>query len=623
VFCSAAFQRFAACLPALLLLGSCSHRAAPGIQRLAVLRLENLGSDSASDWMGRSLSEIIIAGLAADPQTYAIPSLRLHNLGPALGVRPVAVPGISTEASLAMAAGASRLAYGDYYVAGGVLHARLAIEDPRTHRILRVLQPVTAPASDPAAAGNALVRQIWPQAPPYPVRNPAALEAYAESIEAPDAEGIERCARQAIAADPDFGAPYLVLAELHAQRQDRAGVAAILQSAAARGPALGQADRARLEVIAAGAAGNVPARERALAAVVRLSPNDPAAWRGLAEIAEARRQPAQALQAYQRALAIEPEDVNSWNQLAYSAAAAGNLATAMAALRRYQTLRPSDPNSLDSMGDVNVMVGHFKEGEQFYLAAIKMSPGFYEGADFYKAAMARLMTGDVAGADALFNQYPAAARHRTEWLWVSGRRRQAYQALMAEAPAMAGDVQARAYAELAIWSMFLEDRSAAARFARQAGAGAGQASAPLAALSAFLASPPLPAEAWTARATQFFPNGPDGTSRAQDMALAYGLLFDGKFPAAAAVLRRIYSASAAPDNSTAIELGWALLETGNLDEAAPLLRLYPLPGVNGPSPLTGLYFPRIFSLRARLAEKQGKPDEARANQRIFEALSPQ
>ena len=33
------------------------------------------------------------------------------------------------------------------------------------------------------------------------------------------------------------------------------------------------------------------------------------------------------------------------------------------------------------------------------------------------------------------------------------------------------------------------------------------------------------------------------------------------------------------------------------------------------------YFPRIYYLRGELAEKQGKPSEARANYRLFEQLS--
>ena len=74
------------------------------------------------------------------------------------------------------------------------------------------------------------------------------------------------------------------------------------------------------------------------------------------------------------------------------------------------------------------------------------------------------------------------------------------------------------------------------------------------------------------------------------------------------------------DGSVAIELAWALIETGNLKDAAPLLRLNPVLPASGMGPFFSLYFPRLFQLRAIVAEKEGKADEARENRRIYGAL---
>ena len=61
----------------------------PGIQRLAILRFENLTPDPATDWMGRAFSEVITAELAGATDVYAIPSARLHTLNQTMGARPV------------------------------------------------------------------------------------------------------------------------------------------------------------------------------------------------------------------------------------------------------------------------------------------------------------------------------------------------------------------------------------------------------------------------------------------------------------------------------------------------------------------------------------------------------
>jgi TolB-like protein len=120
----------------LLLSIGCERRPTPGIQRLAVLRFENLTPDPATDWMGRAFSEVITAELAGASDVYAIPSSRLHTLNQAMGAHPISAPGISAEAPLAVAAGANRIAYGDYSISGGRLRCTVTVEDPQTRSMV-------------------------------------------------------------------------------------------------------------------------------------------------------------------------------------------------------------------------------------------------------------------------------------------------------------------------------------------------------------------------------------------------------------------------------------------------------------------------------------------------------
>ena len=248
-------------------------------------------------------------------------------------------------------------------------------------------------------AAGALARQLSSDAQPYSTANGAALEAYAKAVESSDRAAIGRYAEQALAADPNFGMAYVMLAELKSSQQDRAGAMAVLAAAAARGNALPQSDRIRLEIINENLRGDRAALERALSVQAQTTPADPGAWRSLAEASLQRREFPQAVQAFERALAIEPEDANGWNQLGYAAGYAGNLEVAMNAMRRYQALRTVDPNALDSMGDVNLMNGRLQEAERFYLESYQKLPTFLNGIDLQKAAMSRLMAGDVGGAD--------------------------------------------------------------------------------------------------------------------------------------------------------------------------------------------------------------------------------
>jgi Flp pilus assembly protein TadD len=598
-----------------LLAGSCGQRQPPGIQRLAILRFENMTPALADDWIGRGLAEVVTAALAGSGSIYAIPASRLHTLNAAMGARPIAAPGISAEAPLAHALGANRIGYGEYAISGGRLRVRLTIEDPHTRGI--ALGPLEAEVDerDPAAAAVALARQISKDAQPYGTANGAALEAYIRGLEASDTTAIRRHAEQAVAADPKFGPAYVLLVESAIKQQDRTGATAALQAAAARGSAFSKTVRLRLEILSATLRGDSAAVASGLTALTQTTPVDPAAWRALAESAAGRRDYQQALAAHTRALSIEPEEASGWNQLGYVSAYAGNVDAALTALRRYQSLRPADPNPLDSMGDVNLMFGRLKEAEGLYLEAHKKDPAFLNGGGVFKAAMARLMTGDVAGAGSIIGDKAGTA----EWKWLTGRRQEAYDQLSADAVKLTQpEAQARAWSQLAVWAALLDDRTSAARAASRITA-ATPATALAVALARFIALPPAPASEWTIRAERLFPN--PAVAAVKEVALSYALLLDRHFADAIPLLRNMDArAGSGGDRSAAIKLAWALIETGKVAEAAPLLRMNPVPGADPSALFIGLYFPRLFQLRAIVADREGKADEARENRRVYTAL---
>jgi tetratricopeptide (TPR) repeat protein len=596
-------------------------------QRIAILRFENLSAPAAPDWMGRGFSEVIAAELAKAPGVYIVSATRIRLSDRSLGPRPVSVPGISTELPAAIATGADLLGYGTYWIANGKLEARLVVQDASRMKEARVYSASAAPG-DLLGAATALGRQVSPAAGRYGTSSEQAVMGYAQAIESTDAAAAEAQASLAIGADPDFAAPYIVVAELKAA-QDRAGAQALLERALARS-SIPPDGRARLQIAAARLNGQPAALEQSQAELARLEPGDADNWKSLAGTAYARRDFRQAMAAWQKALAVEPADVEGLNQLAYSAAYAGDLPAATAALHRYQALRPRDANALDSLGDVNLIDGHLKEAEEFYLQAAKKDPNFYGGADWYKAAMSRLMTGDVAGADALARQFadarsaahdPAVPIFQAHWQWLSGRRKEAYRALeqVAQTPSPVASV---AYTQMAVWSLMAGDRAAAEQMSTKAMTQANRASAVETLVVRFLSQPQASAAEWQKRAEVFMPNPAQQTLR--DTILAYALLFSGEFAPASEVLRRLYDSAPAGNGNEGLPvlLAWCYLETGRENDAAPLLEFNPVPAIAGPGVFTAVYFPRIFELRARLDQKLGHPQQAQANAEIFAKLAP-
>jgi len=570
--------------------------------------------------MGRAFPEIITRDLAGSTGLYAIPLERLHRDDAAFGVRPAKAPGVSAERSLALGAGANRLGYGEYWIRGGKLEARLTIEDPQRQNMVRVITE-SAAALEPLEAADALAREVSQQAEPYPTRSRAVLEAYCDALESDDSAARSRLLEAAIAGDPNYLPPYFLLSQQTA-RQDRGAAVALLERALARGAKTPERERARGSFLAASLRGDSAAAIQSLRAWSRLTPNDPEVWRALGQEAMARHQHTQAMQALQKALSIEPEDIDALNRQGYAAAYAGQLDTAMTALQRYQALRPLDANPLDSMGDVNLLLGRLRDAEKFYLQAARKDPGFLGGGESFKAALARLMSGDIAGADTLFKQFadaraaakdPLADFRKAQWAWITGRRKEGLDqmAVFARSAEQSSARQAvsQAYGQLAIWSVALGDRGKAAEFARRASA-----------VVQFLSQPTATASEWSARVDRAFPV--PGEKQAKETALAYALLANKEFAEAASVLERLYGYGAANANeSFAVMLAWAYLETGKPKEAAALLRFNPLPSPAGVQELSVFDFPRLFYLRGRVAARAGNPQQAESYYKLFLKLS--
>ena len=596
------------------------------MERIAILRFENLGADPSTDWIGRAFPEVIAAELTGTGGLYAISSERLHGLDAALGPRPLTAPGISSERTLAMAVGANRIGYGEYWVRDGKLEARLTIEDPALRRAVSSVS-VSGGATDVVGLASSLAQTISGRIVPYGTHNSKVLQAYVGVIESADS-GAADILEQAISADPNFSPAYRELAQAKLRRQDRPGALAALDQALSRGARLGALELARTQFDAATLRGDVDAREQALEALTRADPADPIAWRDLGLTYMSRHQYAPAAASFQSALHIEPDDPDSLNQLGYASAYMGNLEQGLEALNRYRKLQPENANPVDSLGDLNLLAGRWQEAKGYYLAAAKKSPEFFGGVDLLKAAMAQLMSGDTAGADTIAGQYFAARAagrdplvefHQAQWQWLTGRRKAAFEQMQKLGASPERELAAAATAQASVWSLMMGNREAATTLAEKSLAQATQASGVTAAVARFLAQPPASAVEWTARAERLAPNPAQAAIR--NTTLAYALLLSKQYQAAEPVLEQLYRQGQTAGEGLPVLLAWAYLETGRTAEAAGLLRFNPIPPTGGLDPLASLYFPRVFYLRGLAAERLGKAGEAQQSYALFEKLS--
>ena len=576
-------RRSVFCSPILIaiLTCGCARQSAPGVQRLAVLPLENLSSDPQWSWYSRALAAAVEYDLAGGKVIFA----QIVDSVPA-----------------AQSMQASQALEGYFFARNGHITLRATVEDLRTMRAVGHIEIEGPLAGGLLPLANELARRLSPAARMFGTDNENAFRLYGQAMEATTAEARERALESAIAADPKFALGYRDQARLLAGTGAKERALQVIQAGEREHP--NSIDGAELRYVAASLSGDANGRMQALETLAHFVPANAATFADLGQAHFARRNFPEAVRNYQTATHLNPDEPNAWNQLGYALAWTRDLNGARRAIEEYGKLASDATNSLDSLGEVSFFLGDFEAATKYFEQAAQKNR-----AELLKAAEARLMTGDLAGADALVAKYlrpaqggPAgrASYQMAQWEFLTGRRKAGTAALEKLVAQLDSDAQSLALSQLAIWKLETGDPKAAMDLANQAVA---HAQSPqtrgMAGLSRFLASRSA---------------APSGS----DLADAYALLFAQKYKEAVPVLQKAYQETGpSTDGQVRVLLAWARVETGGFGEAGKLLEMCPLPLSSGEPMFASLIFPRYFALRAAVLEKQGKADEAKKNRELL------
>jgi len=149
-------------------------------------------------------------------------------------------------------------------------------------------------------------------------------------------------------------------------------------------------------------------------------------------------------------LAIDPGSADALNSLGYAQGESGDLLAATKTFEAYGQLPNQANNALDSLGEVYFMNGRFAEAEKYFSQVSSRDPNFLKGAPLMKAAYARWLGGDLAGADTLMQKYltflakqndALAVWREAVWFYATGRQEQAMAALAKAPPDQAATME--------------------------------------------------------------------------------------------------------------------------------------------------------------------------------------
>jgi len=593
-----------AILAAALAVGCARKPPEPKVQRLAILPIENLTADELLGRVARLAAAAIQAQTTGLTDTYSYAS------------------GSAAESELGRP---TRCLAGYLTKSGDRLKITLQLRDASSQKTLQVIEEVAGEKETTLALVDRLAKRVHPQARRFGTGNEEAARHYGQALESVDSGEIVRLLRRAVELDGSFGEARHLLVQSLAHTGDRAGA---LQAAleALGNEKLDRLSRARIAALRTALNGSVAERVEATKQLAELLPADAEVSAQLATYYMSRREYKQARGNFRNALEADPGWADVWNQTGYVEARWGDFDAAIEALKQYAVTAPGSANPQDSLGEVYFMAGRFAESEQAFLDSYQKQPGFLGAVTMRKAAEARRMRGDKSGADELFRKYTdAAASHpllevqKAQWEYSSGERARAKKRLeeLAERAGIAPDLAAVALTQRSVWLLSEGDRAKARAMAEAA---LKRAVSPgvkrIVEIASFVAGAETSASEWSLRAERELP-GP-----IRNLALAYALLLNHHFREAALQAKQIYEATD-PNREDHIRelLALAYAGSGQWDEAAPLLRHFPIPQSADEPTFDCLVFPRGLELRARLAERAGDKQRASELMTLHRALS--
>ncbi|MBI3280075.1 MAG: tetratricopeptide repeat protein [Acidobacteria bacterium] len=575
---------------ALVAFGSCRRGVGGAAGRIALLPFENLSSDTSLDWVGPAAAGMLGAQLTG-----------------AGNLQPVVVESVRDVP----ARGVTLVLHGYFTLLDGQIRLHGSLRETAVSRTIRQIE-----AAGPRSGGvlpllERFARQLSPQAKPLPTRSEEAARTFWTAASLQDRSAIIAHLRQAVAADPAFGAAWQALVQALVAGGDTAAARAALDQARAHAGRFDAMERARLDLLRATVENDPKARLKALTELARLAPAEAGLWRSLGDLRLLQKDYPGAVEAFERALKIEPKNIALWNTLGYAHAYAGDLVAAVRNFEEYRRLAPNDANALDSLGEVHFLYRRFGEAEKYFLQAHEKNAAMMAGGDLYRAALSRFLAGDRAGADRHITSYltfrkqrgdPLLNLHEALWEHATGRREQAVSRLQrfTERKDLPGDAAAAAAAQLAIFRLESGEFDRASEAARVAfEKSTTPAVRNLAVICRFLAEPRASVSAWREAAATLF-RAP-ALAPFRNQVTGYALLFHRRFAEAVPVWKQIYDETH-PNviGDAQVMLAWACAGSGDIERAQAFLRYAPLPPRGTDAGLNTLTLPKYLELLARL-----------------------
>ena len=370
----------------------------PGEARrpITVISFENLTGDAAYDYLQRAIPNLLITSFERSEQLRVTTWERMHDLMRQLGSEGTEVIDRELGFELCALDGVDTIVVGGFTKAENIFATDVKVLEVATRTLL------ASSSAKGEGVGSTLKTQVDDlsrevlQALKMPDRTvevirrsvtevtTSSMEAYESFLRGRDSydrlynTDARRHLEKAVELDPHFAAAYLYLAWTYARLRQAGARDRALEKARALSARATRRERLYIEAAHARTVEQDSGKElRLMKQIARDYPGEKRAHHRLAGYHRAEGRLYQAIEEYNKVLALDPNFGWAMNELGYMYTDISDYEKAAEYFERYAALSPKDANPIDSMGELCFRMGRLDEAVARYKQALDLNPDFY------------------------------------------------------------------------------------------------------------------------------------------------------------------------------------------------------------------------------------------------------
>jgi serine/threonine protein kinase/Tfp pilus assembly protein PilF len=370
------------------------HRAGPK-HAIAVIGFTNRTGDQNLDYLKEAIPNLLITSLEQSGHFQVTSWERLKDLLRQAGRDATAVSDEEAGFEACRKAGIDALVLGSYIKAGETFATDVKILDVANKQILK-----TASAKGDGVSSvlktqideisRTISRGLGPLAAKIEISQPKISELTTTSMEAynyflrgrDDYEKFynadaQKFLKKAVELDPTFAVAYLYLGKVAGELYDTKAEIEAYEMAKKYSAKATEKEGLYIEAMYASVVErDSEKRLRLLQELVKKYPQEKQFHYDLGFIYDGRRRYPEAIEEYEKALALDPNFGFVINQAGYVYAEIGDFEKAVQYFERYAAINPGQANPIDSIAELYFRMGRFDEAKAKYQEALEIRPDF-------------------------------------------------------------------------------------------------------------------------------------------------------------------------------------------------------------------------------------------------------